>query len=106
MINLFDYWVNDRYAADNTDPQNHTTLGINKDHALAFRVGGTTGLWNQWTNSPTPRFDIVKKMLDDGYPTLNNLGGQYNESLNYLFDPEMDHDGKLSFPQCWRAAPG
>lgn len=98
MINLFDYWVNDRYAADNTDPQNHTTLGINKDHALAFRVGGTTGLWNQWTNSPTPRFDIVKKMLDDGYPTLNNLGGQYNESLNYLFDPEMDHDGKLSFP--------
>lgn len=99
MINLFDYWVVERYTADNTDPSNNSQLGINNGHALVFRVGSASGLWNAWTGANKgPRFDIVKKMLDDnGYPALNNLGGQYSESLNYLFDPTASHDGKLSF---------
>lgn len=100
MINLFDYWVVERYTADNTDPSNNSQLGINNGHALVFRVGSASGSWNAWTGANNgPRFDIVKKMLDDnGYPALNDLGGQYSESLNYLFDPEINHNGKLSFP--------
>ena len=35
-INLFDYWLTDRGAADNIDPDNIADLGINAGHVLDF----------------------------------------------------------------------
>lgn len=65
------------------------------------------GEWNKWTQSEKPYKGIVKSNLgDDGYPQLNLTipldtdlttrdGGQ---SLAYLFNPEIEADGKASYP--------
>ena len=103
VINLFDYWLSDdgddRFNADNTDPQNFTELGINNDHALKFRRSSASGWWNAWTGEGKwPNENIVQTTLGkDGYPALKNLDGKYNESLAYLFDPDRSHNGKQSF---------
>lgn len=113
-IHLFDYWIEGQTTADNE--VNHSTPflseGINNDHALLFGNGmrnneNNIGEWNWWTQSATPYPDIVKSNLgDDGYPQLNLTipsdtaltttdGGQ---SLAYLFNPEIEADGKASYP--------
>lgn len=79
----------------------------------------TLGLWNCWTanednqEGERPRIEIVQSELgDDGYPVLNpavvNTSSEYllsdlrgrngSESLNYLFDPSQQTDGKASYP--------
>lgn len=97
-INLFDYWVADeRGAADNSSGNPDT--GINQGHVLHFGSGlsGGNGNANAWTNSATPRTGLVQNKLQDGYPALNQDTVHSEESLDYLFSPTMDHNGKQSF---------
>ena len=112
-IHLFDYWIETQTADDSTpDPSaSFLSKGINNGHALLFGNGmgddPKIGEWNWWTKSATPYSGIVKSKLgDDGYPRLN-LDIPYdtdltttdgNQSLDYLFDPEIKVDGKASYP--------
>ncbi len=113
-IHLFDYWIEGQTAADNE--VNHSTpflsKGINNGHALLFGNGmgqntNKIGEWNKWTGNEEPYKGIVKSNLgDDGYPRLNldiphdtdltTTDG--NQSLAYLFNPEIEADGKASYP--------
>lgn len=113
-IHLFDYWLDSQTADDSG--KNHSTpflsKGINDGHALLFGNGmrnnkNKIGDWNKWTETNKPYSGIVKSNLgDDGYPQLN-LNIPYdtalttqdgNQSLAYLFDPEIQVDGKASYP--------
>ena len=109
-INLFDYWITTQVAADNEDPANLLTSGINNGHALLFGASlGDKGYgdWNEWTGTAAPRTGIVKNGLTNGYPQLaiNTSAAQNatirsrsgSESLAYLFDPAVAADGKASY---------
>lgn len=105
-INLFDYWLTEQTDVDVNDPQNIANIGINGNHALLFRRNppGQAGQWNSWTGNKNPRTGIVNSLLgDDGYPQLSgkNYGGytgrNNQESLDYLFNPNISVDGKESF---------
>lgn len=113
-IHLFDYWIEGQTAADNgiNKQDDFLSKGINNDHALLFGKGmggneNNIGEWNKWTKSDEPYPDIVKPRLgDDGYPQLNltipsntaltTTDG--HQSLAYLFNPEIEADGKASYP--------
>ena len=106
VINLFDYWVSEnRNDADNKDAL--LDKGINKNHAFKFVHGdqsNTTGMpLNRWTGQgKDPRQGIVNKALDSsGYPSLSGNfpveGFDSDESLEYLFNPTREHDGKKSY---------
>ncbi len=113
-IHLFDYWIETQTADDSKpDPSaSFLSKGINSDHALLFGNGmgddPKIGEWNWWTKSEKPYQGIVKSKLgDDGYPRLNlsgKLAGTLhelkdgNQSLAYLFNPEIEADGKASYP--------
>lgn len=112
-IHLFDYWL-DSQTADDSKPDPSASFlskGINNGHALLFGNGmgddPKIGEWNWWTKSEKPYQGIVKSKLgDDGYPRLNldiphdtdltTTDG--NQSLAYLFNPEIEADGKASYP--------
>ena len=104
-INLFDYWLTDRGAADNIDPAGIADLGINAGHVLDFNKNASRSAApyeanpsnvNKWTASAHPRTAIAAPTLGaDGYPTLStNLGG---ESLAYLFS-NTGGPSKQAFP--------
>ena len=105
-INLFDYWVSDRDANDQSNPGNWRDSGINAGHVLKFGAGMGTDAdvsegnldaesANAWTNSAAPRTGIVSDLLGpDGYPTLSTaLGGA---TLGYLFNSQS-FDGKQAY---------
>lgn len=103
VINLFDYWVTDgRY-----DPDNVTALangGINNGHAFRFSRGDNfTQALNHWVGSKeNPLQGIVKNVLSEsGYPVLSGTysvdGYDSQESLEYLFNPSVVHEGKSSY---------
>lgn len=99
--------------------------GINENHALVFSpAGNLTGGWNFNTNNPLgdsylefkggPYYGLVENTLGaDGYPVLNldqlpqyttddmtALQGQErpaDESLAYLFDPDVESGGKRAY---------
>lgn len=109
-INLFDYWLTDQTASDSTNPDRFEEKGINAGHALLFGKGmGSSsrnyGDWNRWTGSENPRTGIVASRLgSDGYPVLNLTisgtaldGRNGRESLAYLFDPSIVHEGKAVY---------
>ena len=109
-INLFDYWLTDQTASDSTNPDRFEEKGINAGHALLFGKGmGSSsrnyGDWNRWTGSKNPRTGIVASRLgSDGYPVLNLTisgtaldGRNGRESLAYLFDPSIVHEGKAVY---------
>ena len=114
-IHLFDYWL-DNQNADDSEPDPSASFlskGINSGHALLFgnEMGGNQnniGEWNRWTKGATPYSGIVKSKLGgDGYPQLNlsdKLAGTLhastdgNQSLAYLFNPEIKVGGKASYP--------
>lgn len=109
-INLFDYWLTDQTASDSTNPDRFEEKGINAGHALLFGKGmGSSsrnyGDWNRWTGSESPRTGIVASRLgSDGYPVLNLTisgtaldGRNGRESLAYLFDPSIVHEGKAVY---------
>lgn len=113
-IHLFDYWLDSQTADDSGENRSTHFLskGINNGHALLFGNGmrsnqNNIGEWNRWTKDATPYPDIVKPRLgDDGYPQLNltipsntaltTTDG--NQSLAYLFDPDIQVGGKASYP--------
>lgn len=114
-IHLFDYWIETQTADDSKpDPSaSFLSKGINSGHALLFGKGmggneNNIGEWNRWTKDATPYPDIVKSKLGgDGYPQLNlsdkladtlHESKDGNQSLAYLFDPEIPADGKASYP--------
>ncbi len=98
-----------------------TEAGINEGHAFKFTPAyagtvrdGTTdyktedasGRINSYTGSeamgwfcPDPNQGIVQNTLSDGYPILTNdtVKGTNGESLAYLFDPSLSHQGKKSY---------
>lgn len=117
-INLFDYWLVEQTTEDNQNPSTDeddpstwlVNLGINNGHALQFSKGNDSnskGLWNLWTNSSAPRVGMVQNKLFGGYPRLKvntaNVADAVikardgNESMAYLFDPNIVHTGKQSF---------
>ncbi len=120
IINLFDYWIDNRGDIDNPEnwgddkKDNPYGRGINQNHLLKFRVNSQSAeddiKWNWWTESAAVRSGIIKRKLGtDGFPQLNgdpssekpNLVtpdmGKATESLAYLFDPHVYHEGKQSF---------
>lgn len=100
VINLFDYWLTGQTDSDNSDPDNLSDLGINAGRALFFFKNSKSGWnnWNKWTGNKNPRTGIVQNTLVNGYPQLNlTTEGQDSESLAYLFDPDINHDGKASY---------
>lgn len=105
-IDLFDYWLSNQTDSDNSNPSDMQNKGINSEHALLFGRGmpGNSGSWNAWTGNSSPRTGIVSQTLGkDGYPKLSGQNQGYidrdgDESLAYLFDPEMEHAGKASYP--------
>ena len=93
-INLFDYWVDTKDGV----PQNNGTnasSGINKDHALKFG-GGNGGTVNAYTSSAQPRSGIVQNRLVDGYPALNSALANSDESLAYLFNPNVEESSRAT----------
>ncbi len=113
-IHLFDYWIETQTADDSTpDPSaSFLSKGINNGHALLFGKGmggneNNIGEWNKWTKNDEPYQGIVKPRLgDDGYPQLNLSNPldtdlttkDGNQSLAYLFDPDIQVGGKASYP--------
>lgn len=105
VMNLFDYWTApNRTDADNvnTGTANQTNTGINQDHALKFVNGWQDKPLNTWTGANRlPRAGIVASTLgEDGYPYLSgndDMGTGSGESLAYLFDPSIAHEGKASY---------
>ena len=103
-INLFDYWLTTRDDRDDTGDGHKGDTGINSGHV--FHFGGGMGEdsnvsqvnkdnVNDWTKSDAPRTGIVEKKLVNDYPKLSSVLG--NESLAYLFNPRVTHNGKASF---------
>ena len=108
-LNLFDYWVTPgRYDEDNKTPYDtYGEAGINTGHALKFTSTGVRDrCFNRWTGKNGGVFPgIVQKKLAGGYPVLTEGltidGTDTNlttaESLNYLFDPNIESPGKASY---------
>lgn len=120
-VNLFDYWVTEKDAADNVDTNPRENLGINVNHLLLFHAKTQSisnnqnvivknfGRWNAWQSSEAyyPVLGIVSDVLgEDGYPVLSisdediqattYLNNRQNESLAYLFDTN-DSEYKKSY---------
>lgn len=112
-INLFDYWLKE--GSDAVDPEGRENFGINQNHLLLFHfltqelINGTNriikefGRWNAWEEKEQwlPVTGMVEPVLDEnGYPVLsipeeeilatNWLNTRKNESLEYLFNPEIE----------------
>lgn len=99
QINLFDYWVTERTAVDNSIQLTQAT-GINTDHDLRFmangdRVNDETRINTYTGQNGGVRSGIVQDRLSGGYPVLkpgNKTGLEENgglsreQSLGYLFD--------------------
>lgn len=113
-INLFDYWLTEQTDSDQVNPTNFENRGINQGHALLFGSGMGNddqpdyGDWNRWTGDESPRTGIVALRLDEnGYPMLHLPdpisgtgtidGRDGDESLAYLFDPAIEHNGKAVY---------
>lgn len=104
-IDLFDYWLTNRNAADGNSTTITNNDGINQNHVLKFGKGMGDGdtttinssAINRWTQSTEPRQGIVSNRLgEDGYPYLSGTNGIGTESLGYLFD-DSSHAGKAAF---------
>lgn len=104
-INLFDYWITKREDSDgDKQPGSNGKTGINSGHIFQFGRGMgedsnvsqvDSDNVNDWTKSNAPRTGIVKDKLVNDYPELIEAVG--GESLDYLFNPRVDHNGKASF---------
>lgn len=95
-INLFDYWITTQDAPDTTNPPN-MDQGINQGKLLQFTAAAPrnpNGGINDYTGSAKPRTGIVQDLLQNNYPILS----QGDQSLNYLFDPNLANPGKASYP--------
>lgn len=124
-FNLFDYWLVDRATSSHGISDANFQSGINKGHAFVFGSIHGWGPWNVWTgfddhynaqsNNSNVRYGtypgIVENQLQDGYPILDintdhggqawvdqhHVGDKLNESLAYLFDPNITNDYKVVY---------
>lgn len=110
-INLFDYWMQDKYLQDvhgDAPLESLYSSAVNNGHGLLFKKNGGEGTWNSWTGTTGGvRAGIVKNVLGENtFPTLNlkksfNASGEFGssntynpeESLIYLFDPDTVNSG-------------
>lgn len=109
-VDLFDYSTSDSgESMAEDDGSNYAVAndfysGINANQTLKFSTGagasGTinVGSINTYTDSASPRWNIVSKTLgSDGYPYLNYDLTSSSDSLAYLFDPSIEVTGKYSY---------
>ena len=103
VINLFDYWITDgRYDSDKSPAT--ANGGINNGHAFRFSRGEEFSEdLNVWVGAnKNPLQGIVEsKLSSSGYPVLSGKypvsGYDSKESLEYLFNPNVAHEGKSSY---------
>ena len=83
-------WAGTVYNGNKYGTTGNAWESVNKD--------GKDGL-NSYTGNGDPFQGIVQNKLTDGYPVLtdNQTIGSTGESLQYLFDPSVDHAGKASY---------
>ena len=76
-----------------------TVFNGTKNNWTSLNTNGRDGL-NSYTGSGDPFRGIVQGLLVNGYPALteNDTIGSNGESLAYLFDPSVSHDGKQNYP--------
>lgn len=111
VINVFDYWVDERFPPlPDGDGNKNSKLyeGINQGHALKFRKNwGGDGSCNNYVGNDVVQ-GIVEKILSDGYPKLSGDMAIVNggtESLAYLFDPDY-RDSEPSYRKVFRGVQG
>ena len=83
----------------NWDSGDHDTHDDVTENWRSLNYQGKNGL-NSYTGDADPFQGIVGGTLVDGYPVLtdNHEIGSNGESLAYLFNPGITHDGKASYP--------
>lgn len=115
IINLFDYWLEDQKAPDNTFLAEQLDKGINENHALKF-IKDADGVkdsngnsvpidsWNKWTGRTSTNDggiiykDLVESKLGkNGYPVLTKQIDPSQESLAYLFDPDTQNPYRADY---------
>lgn len=110
VINLFDYWTKGKSEPDHGKENDYFDQGINKNHNMKFYSYGNTysqenspiaglGTMNKQEAKSVLNSGIVKKKLVNGYPALSGdqtITGGSTESLDYLFNPRTEHEGKES----------
>jgi len=110
VINIFDYWTKGQYEPDHGKKNDYFDEGINKNHNMKFYSDGGTyslenspiaefGTMNKQEAKSVLRSGIVQKKLVNGYPALSGdetITGGSAESLDYLFNPQTEHEGKES----------
>lgn len=116
VINLFDYWISDnRTDRDDVNPSTDNQIldkGINNGHVFKFSRGDVRDVGNSdakyqelnnWVGEGNnPLQGIVQNNLNDKkYPVISDTynvdGYPTNESLEYLFNPNIAHEGKESY---------
>lgn len=77
---------------------NGNKVGTTGNAWESVNLDGKDGL-NSYTGNGDPFQGIVQNTLSDGYPVLtdNQTIGSTGESLQYLFDPSVEHAGKASY---------
>ena len=91
-------WVGTVYNGNKIGTTGNAWQSVNLD--MRDGLNSYTGDGPHWNwNCPNPFTGIVQNNLYNGYPILtNNQGiGTNGESLAYLFDPSISHDGKASY---------
>ncbi len=110
VINVFDYWTKGQYEPDHGQANDYFDKGINKNHNMKFySYGGTyskenspiagLGTMNKQEAKSILNSGIVQNKLVNGYPALSGdetITGGSTESLDYLFNPQTEHEGKES----------
>ena len=83
-------WAGTVYNGDKVGTTGNAWESVNLD--------GKDGL-NSYTGNGDPFQGIVQNTLSGGYPVLtdNQTIGSNGESLQYLFDPSVEHAGKASY---------
>ncbi len=111
VINLFDYWTKGQYEPDHGKENDYFDQGINKNHNMKFYSNGGTyseenspisglGTMNREEAKSILNSGIVQNKLVNGYPALSGdrtITGGSTESLDYLFNPKTEHEGKESY---------
>ncbi len=77
---------------------NGSKIGNTGNAWESVNLDGKNGL-NSYTGNGDPFQGIVQNTLSEGYPVLtdNQTIGSNGESLQYLFDPAVEHAGKASY---------
>ncbi len=110
VINIFDYWTKGQYEPDHGKTNDYFDQGINKNHNMKFySTSGTysaensplagLGTMNKQEAKSILNSGIVQNRLVNGYPALSGdttITGGSTESLDYLFNPQTEHEGKES----------